>query len=65
MAEPASPDAEPIELSAEEFRRLLDARARRDLGLSVEEFIALADAGELPDTSVAMKLALMVGERPR
>ena len=34
-------------MSAEEFRPLFDAAARRRLGMSGEEFIAKYDAGEI------------------
>ena len=65
MAEPAYTDAQPIEMSREEFLRLLEPRILRDLGLSLDEFMERLDAGELPDTSVAMGYAMLIGERPR
>jgi hypothetical protein len=36
-----------VELSREEGRRMLDERVRRELGMSLEEFEAAYDAGEL------------------
>jgi hypothetical protein len=65
MAEPAAPLNEPIELSPKEFDRLLEARIQRDLGLSLDEFVALMKAGKLPDTSVAMGFAILLRERSR
>ena len=39
-------------MSAEEFRPLFDAAARRRLGMSGEEFIAKYDAGEIVAATV-------------
>jgi hypothetical protein len=63
MAEPLSTNGEPIEITWEEFERLLDERARRDFGMSLEEFTAAWDAGELPDTSKVMSIAIFLGGR--
>ena len=65
MAETITPPAQPIEMSREEFARLLEERVQRELGMSLDAFIAALDAGELPDTSAAMGLALLVGEPSR
>ena len=63
MAEAITSPAQPIELSAEEFARLLEERVQRDLGMSLEAFLAALAAGELPDTSAAMGLAILVAPR--
>lgn len=41
--------AEPgvIELTPEEGRKMLDERTRRELGMSLKEFVLAYDAGEL------------------
>jgi hypothetical protein len=65
MAEPAAPLDEPLWLSPEEFRQYLENMAQSQMGMSLDEFIALKDAGKLPDTSVAMSLAILVGGRAR
>jgi hypothetical protein len=44
-----------------EFTRLMEERVQRELGMSLDAFLAALDAGELPDTSAAMSLALLVG----
>jgi hypothetical protein len=36
-----------VELSREEGRQMLDKRTRRELGMSIEEFEAAYNAGEL------------------
>lgn len=54
---------EPQELTREEFERLLEERVLRHLGMSLEEFIALLDRGELPDHPAATELAILVGAR--
>ncbi len=63
MAEPLPADREPIEVTWEEFERLLDERTRRDFGMSLEEFAAAWDAGELPDTPSVMNIAILLGDR--
>ncbi len=65
MAKSSVKSAEPVELNAQEFARLLEERTQRDLGMSLDTFLAALDAGELPDTSTVMSLAILVGARPR
>ena len=65
MAEPLPTNGEPIELTWEEFERLLDERTRRDFGMSIEEFTAAWDAGELPDTPAVMNIAILLGDRAK
>lgn len=50
-------------MSRAEARVLLDERARRDLGMSGDEFLRRLRAGELSDTSVVHGLAMLAGER--
>lgn len=65
MAEPAITPGEPIELTAEEFERYVAECVQQELGMSLEAFLAALDAGELPDTSAAMGLALLVRDARR
>ena len=65
MAEKIPSTGQPIELTGEEFERLLEERAQHEMGMTLEAFIAALDAGELPDTSAAMGLAILIGERAR
>ncbi len=65
MAETTTTSALPQELSREEFARLLEDRIQRELGISLQAFLAALDAGELPDSSAAMSLAMLVGARSR
>ena len=55
---------QPIELSAEEFRALLDDRCRQHLGISLEEFAAQLADGTLPDHPAVTELAILVGSHP-
>ncbi|HEY7062005.1 MAG TPA: hypothetical protein VII06_11040 [Chloroflexota bacterium] len=64
MAETITSAAQPRDLRREEFARLLEERVQRELGMTLEAFLAALDAGELPDTSAAMGLAMLVGARP-
>ena len=50
-----------IELSRDEARFMFDRLARRELGLSGDEFLRKLDAGELPDSPVVEHLALLAG----
>jgi len=53
---------EPIELTQEEFTRLVEERVRKRLGLSVEEFIRALRDGKLdPEAPEVADLALLVG----
>ena len=63
MAEPLPTNGEPIEITWEEFERLLDERARRDFGMSLKEFAAAFDAGELGDEPGVMDIAIFLGDR--
>jgi hypothetical protein len=65
MAETSTTSTEPMDLSAEEFARLLEQRTQRDLGMSLDAFLAALDAGELPDSPAVMNLAILVGARSR
>lgn len=56
---------EPKELTAEEFRALLEERCRRYFDMSLEEFLTALDAGELDDQPAAADLAILVGAGPR
>lgn len=54
-----------IDMSREEAEDLFDARARRYLGMSGEEFAKLVEAGaELPDHPMVGHLLLMLGAGP-
>lgn len=55
---------DPNVLSPEEFDLVLDERARRSLGMSLEEFLRARDAATLPDSPAADHL-LLVGARAR
>ncbi len=52
--------ATPQELSASEVEQILDARARKTLGMSGPEFIRRLADGELPETSAVADLAILV-----
>jgi hypothetical protein len=49
-------------LTRSETSALLDERARRDLGMSGEEFERRLAAGALPNSSTVRSLAILVGE---
>ena len=50
-----------VELSRAEARVMFDRVARRELGMSGDEFLKRLDAGDLPDHPVAEHLALLAG----
>ena len=54
-------EVEPRELSREEFAQLLEEQCQQELNLSLEQFLAAWDAGELPDTSAVMGIAVLTG----
>lgn len=56
---------EPHTLTPEEFDLLLDQRARRSLGMSLDEFLRARDAGSLPDIPAVDHLLLLVRARTR
>lgn len=56
---------DPNVLSSEEFDRVLDGRARRSLGMSLDEFLCARDAGTLPDTPAVDHLLLLASARAR
>lgn len=58
-----SPIAEADEtMSREEVWAILDAEARRFLGISADDFLAAARAGTLPDHPIVAHLVLLAGE---
>jgi len=56
---------EPEELSAEEFRALLEQRIRVRFGMSLEQFAEAVNAGELRDDPAATEFAILVGASSR
>lgn len=58
-------DTDLVFLSRKDVHALLDRRARRELGMSADEFLARADRGELEDSAAVQHLLLIAGERPR
>lgn len=56
-------DDDLIRLNRRQVRRLIDDQARRDFGMSGEEFIAAFDRGELRESPLAQHLMLIAGER--
>ncbi len=50
-------------LTDEEFEILLNERARRWLGVSLEEFLGLRDSGRLPDSPAVDHLLLLMRAR--
>ena len=50
-----------IELTRAEARVMFDRIARRELGISGDEFLKRLDAGTLPDSPVVEHLALLAG----
>ncbi len=59
--EPARQVASHPPLDEEGYRRLLDERTRRYLGMSLDEFLKHLDAGTLPDTAAVAHLKGLVG----
>lgn len=57
--------AEPRELSREELLAVLEERVRRYLDMSLDDFLAAIDRGELPDHPAATDLAILVGAGSR
>jgi hypothetical protein len=55
---------EPEELSAEDFRRLLERRIRTRFGMSLDRFVDAVQAGELEDDPAVTEFAMLVGARP-
>jgi len=53
-------DGNVVELSREEGRAMLDERTRRLLGMSLEEFEAINEAGTLPDTPEVEHLVMLL-----
>jgi hypothetical protein len=56
--------AEPKELSADEFRALLERRIRRRFGMTLVRFVEAIEAGELDDDPAATEFAMLVGAHP-
>lgn len=52
------------ELTADETREFLDDQTRSELGLTLDEFLDLAERGELPDHPAVAHLILLTGARP-
>jgi hypothetical protein len=52
-------------LGRQETSLLIDKLARRDFGLSGDEFLQRATHGEIPDTSAAHAIMMLAGEPPR
>jgi hypothetical protein len=62
MAYPDANGAEaPGDLRREEYEEMLDDYARRFLGISLNEFLARLDAGDLPDTFAVADLKTLTG----
>jgi hypothetical protein len=58
--------AEPRELDREEFWAFLDQRVQASLGITLEQFIAALESGELdPELPQVAGLAILVGARAR
>jgi hypothetical protein len=57
---PITADGSVVELSREEGREMLDERTRRLLGMTLEEFEALYEAGTLPDTPEVEHLLMLL-----
>lgn len=57
---PVTADGGVVELTREEGRKMLDERTRRMLGMPLEEFEHLYDAGTLPDTPEAEHLVMLL-----
>ncbi len=55
---------QPVEMSEEEFRKVLDERCRRDLDVSLDEFVKRLALGDLPDLPAVTELAILVGSHP-
>jgi hypothetical protein len=57
---PLTADGGVVELTREEGRAMLDERTRRLLGMSLEEFEAINEAGTLPDTPEVEHLVMLL-----
>ncbi len=53
------------EVSERKFRRILEKRARFYFDMSLDDFIARMDSGDLPRGLAADDLAFLVGSLPR
>ena len=53
------------EMTREEFRRLLEQRAQREFGMSLDAFLKAFKAGTVRESSGAVELALLAGAKPR
>jgi hypothetical protein len=52
------------ELTPEEAHEYVAERVREELGISLEEFMRLAEDGNLPDDPAVAHLVLLTGARP-
>jgi hypothetical protein len=57
---PVTADGGVVELTREEGRAMLDERTKRLLGLPLEDFEALYEAGTLPDTPEVEHLVMLL-----
>jgi hypothetical protein len=57
---PLTADGSVVELTREEGRQMLDERTRRLLGMPLEDFEALYEAGTLPDTPEVEHLVMLL-----
>jgi hypothetical protein len=48
-------------LSRDEYRALVEERVQKYLGMSLDEFLAALDRGDLPDSAAVSHLEVLVG----
>ena len=56
---------EPLELDRRSTRQLIDRIARRELGMTGEDFLAAVAQDAIPDSPVAEHLAILAGAQSR
>jgi hypothetical protein len=61
MGAPRPDNGRLVDLSTEEYRALVEERVQRYLGISLDEFLAALDRGDLPDSAAVAHLKVLVG----
>lgn len=57
-------DEDLVFLTRREVHELLDRLAKRDFGMTAEQFLVAVDQGELRESPLAQQLLVIAGERP-